>query len=324
MRKYLFFAAILSASSFSAFTQPSSQTKTATYLNNLNNFRDVFGDQGYPRATAADLAADDNIYGCTRKLRALRDSASFGTYNSFSSLALQGFGFTIPDGSTIDSIALRVRRFKDGRLPIGDHVVSLMQRFQSRPDTPAQYGVFWSNLDDYPGKLYPDVETEYVFSQSGSGTNGGYFHDQTYQWTPAIVNHLYFGVRIDTYPAIGHGSIEVCYDLVDITVYYSPPATTRRNSSGIPEVKASTEPIAYPNPFTQKANIQFTAAESGKTVVELFDINGAKIRTLFSGNVVQGQVYTVAAGDPRLSKGIYIYRISSGMHKQTGRIAKIE
>lgn len=323
MRKHLFLLVLLSATFCFAFTQPLHQTRTATYLNNLNNFRDVFGDQGYPRATAADLAVDDNIYGCTRKLRALRDSAAFGTYNSFSSLALQGFGFTIPDGSTIDSIALRVRRFKDGRPPIGDHVVSLMQRFQSRPDTPAQYGVFWSSLDDYPGKLYPDIETEYVFSQKGGGTNGGYFHDETYQWTPAIVNHLYFGVRIDTYAAIGRGTVEVCYDLVDITVYYSPPAAAAKLPLTL-EISALKKPIVFPNPFTTKTNIQFTAAESGKTVVELYDINGAKVRTLFSGNVVQGEVYNVTTGERQLSKGTYIYRVSNGRQKYVGKIVKLE
>jgi len=269
------------------------------------------------------LAADDNIYGCTRKLRALKDSASFGTYNSFSSLALQGFGFTIPAGATIERIALRVKRFKDGRPPIGDHVVSLMQRYQSRPDTPAQYGVFWSNLDDYPGKLYPDNETEYVFSQSGSGTNGGYFHDQAYQWTPAIVNHLYFGVRIDTYSAIGHGSVEVCYDLVDVTVEYSLPPSVTSRSSDVRETRIK-EPLVYPNPFATKANIQFTAAESGKTTVELFNNHGSKIRTLFSGNVVEGQVYNVAVGDPLLPKGIYVYRITNGKQKQIGRLIKVE
>jgi hypothetical protein len=95
MKNYLIFAIILSVSYFPGFAQTSSQTRTATHLNNLNQFRDVFGDQGYPRATAGDVAADDNIYGCTRKLIAIRDSTSSFRYNSVSSLALQGFGFTI-------------------------------------------------------------------------------------------------------------------------------------------------------------------------------------------------------------------------------------
>ena len=76
--------------------------------------------------------------------------------------------------------------------------------------------------------MYPNTETEYIFSQIGSGNNGGYFHNQAYLWTPAIINHQYFGVRIDSYTPIGNGSVVVNYDFVDITVEYSLPETTAR------------------------------------------------------------------------------------------------
>ena len=191
-----------------------SQTRTASFLNNLNNFQQVFGDQGYPRAKPENVSADDEKYVFTRKLSA----------NGFSStsLALQGFGFTIPDDATIVNIAVRVRRFKSGSPSIGDRTLSLMQRYQCGFG-PCTYGVFWTYLDDYPGKMYPNTETEYAFSQSGNGNNGGFNHDQVYQWTPAIVNHQYFGVRIDSYPPSGKGSVVVNYDLVDVTVQYSLP-----------------------------------------------------------------------------------------------------
>ena len=193
-----------------------SETRTATFLNNLNNFQEVFGDQGYPRAKAEYVSADDGKYASTRKLSA--------NGISFSTLALQGFGFTIPDDATIENIAVRVRRFKSGSPAIGDYFLSVMQRFQSGFG-PSTYGVFWTHLDDYPGKMYPNTETEYVFSQSGSGNNGGFNHNQAYQWTPAIVNHQYFGVRIDSYPPSGNGSVVVNYDLVEVTVEYSQPVT---------------------------------------------------------------------------------------------------
>jgi len=191
-----------------------SQTRTASFLNNLNNFQQVFGDQGYPRAKPENVSADDGKYVSTRKL----------STNGFSStnLALQGFGFTIPDDATIVNIAVRVRRFKNGSPAIGDRILSLMQRYQCGFG-PCTYGVFWTYLDDYPGKMYPNTETEYAFSQSGNGNNGGFNHDQVFQWTPAIVNHQYFGVRIDSYPPSGKGSVVVNYDLVDITVEYSLP-----------------------------------------------------------------------------------------------------
>jgi hypothetical protein len=191
-----------------------SQTRTAAYLNNLNNFQEVFGDQGYPRAKAAYVSADDGTYASTTKLTA--------NGNSSSCLALQGFGFTIPDNATIQNIVIRVRRFKSGSASIGDYFLTLMQRFQCGYG-PCTYGVFWTYLDDYPGKLYPNTETEYVFSQSGGGNNGGFNHNQAYQWTPVIVNHQYFGVRIDSYPPSGKGSVVVNYDLVEITVEYSLP-----------------------------------------------------------------------------------------------------
>jgi len=204
-----------------------SQTRTATFLNNLNNFQQVFGNLNYPRARAVDVSANDNICTCSSKLVAIKDSASSFTSNSVSTLALQGFGFTIPDDATIENIVVKVRRFKKGSPPVGDHILSVMQRFQSGPGQPSRYGVMWTYADDeeleYPGRIYPATETEYLFSQQGTGNNGGFNHNQAYQWTPAIVNDQYFGVRIDNYPPIVKGSVQICYDLVDITVEYSLP-----------------------------------------------------------------------------------------------------
>lgn len=306
MRKYLLSMVILSVNYFSGFAQTLSQTKTATVL---NNFGGLFVDS-YPKASASDVQADDGIYAYTKKL------SEHGT--SYASLALQGFGFAIPGNAIIENIAVTVRRFKKGRPSIKDYFVSVMQRYEIR------YGVEWTNLDTYPGNYYPDTEGEFIFSQSGSGNNGGYNHDQTYQWTPAMVNHPYFGLRIDVYPPSGAGSVVVYYDYVQITVEYSLSATIVSKSPDATETKPLKEPIIYPNPFTAKTTIQFTAAENGNAVVELYNIHGAKLRTLFSGDVVQGQTYNVVAGDAQLPKGIYVYRISNGKQKYTGRIIKLE
>jgi hypothetical protein len=183
----------------------------------------------------------------------------------------------------------------------------------------------WRNGDAYLGNVYPDIETEYDFSQSGSGNDGGFNHDEAYQWTPAMVNHQYFGVRIDSYLLEGRGSVTVSYDLVNVTVEYSvPEAGTRKSPDAAREIKPLKEPIVYPNPFTSKSNIQFTAAETGSAAVELYNITGVKIRTLFSANVIQGQTYNVAAGDAQLPTGVYVYMIRNGKQKHTGRIIKLE
>ncbi|HJS54801.1 MAG TPA: T9SS type A sorting domain-containing protein [Chitinophagaceae bacterium] len=325
MRKYLCLLVMLSTYCLAGFAQ--SQTRTATFLNDLYNFQQVYGNQNYPRARAQDVAANDNIYTCTSKLTSEKDSG-WTRSTALSTLALQGFGFTIPDEATIENIVLKVRRFKKGTPSVGDHILSLMQRFEQRPGLPGQYGAMWTFMDDeeldYPGRIYPATETEYLFSQRGSGNNGGGYHDQDYEWTPAIVNAITFGVRIMNYHPIGKGTVQICYDLVEVTVEYSESATKAARSSATAEAKPLKEPIIYPNPFTTKTNIQFTASESGRAIVELYNITGTKIRTLFSGNVEQGQVHNAAAGDASLPKGIYVYTITNGKQKHTGRIIKLE
>jgi hypothetical protein len=224
MKKELSILVVLAVSCLAALAQLS-QTRTATYLNNLNNFRQVYGDLGYPKARAQDVAVDDGVYANTSKLTAKKDSTGVIGSNSTSSLALQGFGFTIPDDATIQNIAVRVKRFKTGSAPVGDHTLSLMQRYNCDAGTPCRYGVFWTYQDTYAGQFYPGTETEYVFSQSGAGDNGGFLHNQGYQWTPALVNHTFFGVRIDNYVPVGRGSVVIYYDVVEVTVEYSQPGT---------------------------------------------------------------------------------------------------
>lgn len=319
MRKYLFLLVTLLAYGLSGFGQ--SQTRTATFLNNLNNFQQVFGNQNYSRASAETVQADDNIYASTKKLNAA--SRTRNSSNSSSGLALQGFGFTIPSDAAIENISVKVRRFKKGGLAIKDYFVSVMRRYDCT-EGDCTYGFMWRNGDDYPGNFYPDTETEYDFLQSGSGTNGGFNHDEVYQWTPAMVNHQYFGVRIDTYLLEGRGSVTVSYDLVEVTVAYSIPEAGTRKSPDVAKTKPLKAPIVYPNPFTTKSNIQFTAAETGNAVVELYNVTGTKIRTLFSAGVIQGQTYNVAAGDGQLPKGVYVYMILNGKQRHTGRIIKLE
>ena len=84
---------------------------------------------------------DENVYACTGKLTAIRDSMSSFSSNSISSLALQGFGFSIPENATIQNITIRVKRFKTGNPAVGDQILSLMQRYQCGAGIPCRYGV---------------------------------------------------------------------------------------------------------------------------------------------------------------------------------------
>jgi hypothetical protein len=210
---------------------------------------------------------------------------------------------------------VHARRFKQGKGSIRDYFAYLVRNQDLYRND--YYGLWWRNPE-----YYPDVETDVIYSENGTGNDGTYPYE-IYQWTPAMINDPAFGVRIQNFDP-ERGAVVVYYDLVEITVEYSQTVTIAGRSPVATEANPLKEPVVYPNPFTAKTNIQFTAAESGKAVVELFNSSGTKIRTLFSGNVVRGQIYNVSAGDAQLPKGIYIYKISAGVQKHAGRVIKLE
>jgi hypothetical protein len=186
-----------------------SQTRTPGNLNDLNGWQNYYLN-AFPDAHAGDVAADDDTFAHSYKL-----SAS----NWYASLSFQGFGFNIPNTAKIQKITLTVRRFKEGDATVGDYFLTLQQRYNCDLGT-CRYGVEWTDQDTYPGQTYPDTETEYVFSESGQGNDGGYTHDQQYFWTATMINSTLFGVRIDLAPILGQGEVTVYYDLVSLAVEY--------------------------------------------------------------------------------------------------------
>ena len=100
------------------------------------------------------------------------------------------------------------------------HARLVMRR--ERPDLPEwweQYGALLANPN-----YFPAIESEVNYFQTGSGVLV-FDIEYPYQWTPARVNDLYFGIMFQTYipEEIIGASLVVSYDLVEITVKYSIP-----------------------------------------------------------------------------------------------------
>jgi hypothetical protein len=94
-----------------------------------------------------------------------------------------------------------------------------------------------------------------------------------------------------------------------------------------PEVEAVPELIAYtfevrqnyPNPFNPRTTIEITVAELiDQATVEVYDILGRKIKTLFDGPVQQHRLRLLWEGDNehgnRVGSGVYFYRYRSATH----------
>ena len=76
---------------------------------------------------------------------------------------------------------------------------------------------------------------------------------------------------------------------------------------------------AYPNPFNATTSIEFTldGSEPEEVTLEVYNLSGARVATLFNGNADAGKTYTVTFDGTALEPGVYFYQLVSGegIHK---------
>ncbi len=73
--------------------------------------------------------------------------------------------------------------------------------------------------------------------------------------------------------------------------------------------KGYTLSAAYPNPFNPRTSFTLSVKETQNVRVEVFNLLGLPIRTLYNGTIEAGETrtFTFDAGD--LPSGIYLYRV---------------
>jgi hypothetical protein len=69
----------------------------------------------------------------------------------------------------------------------------------------------------------------------------------------------------------------------------------------------------YPNPFNNITKIEFTVPDLSWVVLEIYDIQGKKVMTLFNGSKRAGK-HVVNFDGSKLGSGVYIYKLSSGQN----------
>jgi len=79
---------------------------------------------------------------------------------------------------------------------------------------------------------------------------------------------------------------------------------------------------AYFNPFGDKAIISFTPAENTTATVQVFSLNGVKVKDLFQGAVEGGRNYEFEFNDSAIGGTVFIYRIVTPLGSQVGRLIR--
>jgi len=77
---------------------------------------------------------------------------------------------------------------------------------------------------------------------------------------------------------------------------------------------------AWPNPFTDKLKFRFVSSKNTHALLEIFDIRGAKIKTLYSGNIKQNETVYLEYSPEDIMSGTFIYRLILGNDAFTERI----
>jgi len=77
------------------------------------------------------------------------------------------------------------------------------------------------------------------------------------------------------------------------------------------EMESINQISAYPNPFTDKLNIEFTLPEDSRVNLEIFNLTGQRIADLFEGNVEAGELQKHEFTPDKLSDGMFIYRLQT-------------
>ncbi len=78
------------------------------------------------------------------------------------------------------------------------------------------------------------------------------------------------------------------------------------------EAEVDIQLTSYPNPTTGTSQVQFTTATTGRTVLEVFDLNGRNVATLFDAQAQKDQPYRMDFNGTELPNGVYIYRLRTG------------
>jgi hypothetical protein len=76
----------------------------------------------------------------------------------------------------------------------------------------------------------------------------------------------------------------------------------------------------YPNPFNPSTRISFSVRERGRATLDVFNLLGEKVVTLFDGVVDAARYYEVRFDASDLPSGVYLYRLQSDAMTETRKL----
>jgi len=82
--------------------------------------------------------------------------------------------------------------------------------------------------------------------------------------------------------------------------------------------------VTYPNPFTDQVRFAITSPQSGKGILQLFDMKGALIKTIDAGSITAGQTINSDYAVPGQHRVSMTYKLNVGDQEATGKLINIK
>jgi hypothetical protein len=139
-------------------------------------------------------------------------------------------------------------------------------------------------------------------------------------------------------PAVQGNGGNISFGILDASGLYSVVARTSdsgctvtgasgRISSSLEGLLADSDRpdvVAYPNPFSDQIRFSITSAQSGRGTLHLYNLQGAKIKTIDIGKINAGETINVDYAVPGSQRVSMIYKLNVGDQKTTGKLINIK
>ena len=79
----------------------------------------------------------------------------------------------------------------------------------------------------------------------------------------------------------------------------------------------------YPNPFNPSTTISFEVSKDIKVILEVYDVNGSKIKDLYNKKLEKGS-YSIAWDAKKHPSGIYFVKLTAGEYINTKKVMLIK
>ena len=105
------------------------------------------------------------------------------------------------------------------------------------------------------------------------------------------------------------------------------PVLYSRNATGEIPAPSRSEGLTvttYPNPYKDVISFKIQTAVSGKGILDIYNLTGQKLKTVYEGNLVAGKLQTIQTTVPLQNRETIIYRLSVGGKTATGKLLYID